>query len=44
VPWVLAGNLERPRGRRLPFDERAVEDADRVYDEPWRLLDLLFAP
>jgi 2,3-bisphosphoglycerate-independent phosphoglycerate mutase len=44
VPWVLAGNLERPRGRRLPFDERAVEDADPIYDEGWRLLDLLFAP
>jgi 2,3-bisphosphoglycerate-independent phosphoglycerate mutase len=44
VPWVLAGSLEQPRGRRLPFDERAVEDAELVFDEPWRLLDLLFAP
>lgn len=42
VPFLLSGNRERPGGRRLPFDERAVEDADRVIDESWRLLDLLF--
>jgi 2,3-bisphosphoglycerate-independent phosphoglycerate mutase len=43
VPWLLSGNRERPRGPRLPFDERAVEDAQQVIDESWRLLDSLFA-
>lgn len=42
VPWLLSGNRERPRGKRLPFDERAVEDADHVIDESWRLLERLF--
>jgi 2,3-bisphosphoglycerate-independent phosphoglycerate mutase len=44
VPFVLSGNLERPGSRRLPFDERAVEDARPILDEGWRLLELLFAP
>jgi 2,3-bisphosphoglycerate-independent phosphoglycerate mutase len=44
VPFLLSGNRERPSGRRLPFDERAVEDARPVHDEGWRLLELLFAP
>jgi 2,3-bisphosphoglycerate-independent phosphoglycerate mutase len=42
VPWLLSGNRERPGSRPLPFDERAVEDADTVIDESWRLLELLF--
>jgi 2,3-bisphosphoglycerate-independent phosphoglycerate mutase len=42
VPWLLSGNREHPSGRRLPFDERAVEDADLVVEESWRLLSFLF--
>src|SRR5205807_4047046 len=43
VPFLLAGSADRPTGRRLPFDERAIEDAGLVREEPWRLLELLWA-
>jgi 2,3-bisphosphoglycerate-independent phosphoglycerate mutase len=42
VPFLLAGSADRPVGRRLPFDERAIEDAQVTRDEPWRLLELLW--
>jgi 2,3-bisphosphoglycerate-independent phosphoglycerate mutase len=42
VPFLVAGSTDRPVGRRLPFDERAVEDAELTRDEPWRLLELLW--
>jgi 2,3-bisphosphoglycerate-independent phosphoglycerate mutase len=42
VPFLLAGSADRPVGRRLPFDERAIEDAEVTRDEPWRLLELLW--
>lgn len=42
VPFLLAGSADRPAGRRLPFDERAIEDAQVTREEPWRLLELLW--
>jgi 2,3-bisphosphoglycerate-independent phosphoglycerate mutase len=44
VPFLLAGSGDRPSGRRLPFDERALEDAELTREEPWRLLELLTEP
>lgn len=44
VPFMLTGNQEKPQTRGIvPFDERAVEDAEWRLDEGWRLLDQLFA-
>jgi 2,3-bisphosphoglycerate-independent phosphoglycerate mutase len=42
VPFLLAGNLVKRTGPRLPFDERAAEEADWRIDEPWHLLTSLF--
>jgi 2,3-bisphosphoglycerate-independent phosphoglycerate mutase len=42
VPFLLAGSADRFTGRRLPFDERAIEDAEVTREEPWRLLELLW--
>src|SRR5439155_13426172 len=44
VPFLLAGSADRPIGRRLPFDERAIEDTALTREEPWRLLELLWSP
>lgn len=38
VPFMLAGNLVKREGQRLPFDERAAEEAEWRIDEPWHLL------
>jgi 2,3-bisphosphoglycerate-independent phosphoglycerate mutase len=44
VPFMITGNLEKPQTQGiLPFDERAVDEAEWRIDEGWRLLDLLFA-
>jgi len=43
VPFMVTGNLEKPQVRGiLPFDERAIDDAEWRIDEGWRLLDQLF--
>jgi 2,3-bisphosphoglycerate-independent phosphoglycerate mutase len=43
VPFMLTGSREKPQTRGvLPFDERAVEEAEWRIDEGWRLLDQLF--
>jgi 2,3-bisphosphoglycerate-independent phosphoglycerate mutase len=38
VPFLLAGNLVKREGQRLPFDERASDEAEWRIDEPWHLL------
>jgi 2,3-bisphosphoglycerate-independent phosphoglycerate mutase len=43
MPFMITGSREKPQTRGiLPFDERAVEDADLRIDDGWRLLDQLF--
>jgi 2,3-bisphosphoglycerate-independent phosphoglycerate mutase len=43
VPFMLSGNQVKPQVRGiLPFDERALDDAELRFDEGSRLLDLLF--
>jgi 2,3-bisphosphoglycerate-independent phosphoglycerate mutase len=43
TPFMLTGSREKTQTRGiLPFDERAVEDADWRIDDGWRLLDQLF--
>ncbi len=44
VPFLLTGSMVKPRGSRLPFDERAAEEASWRIDEPWHLLRSLFEP
>jgi len=44
MPFMVAGNLEPPQTRGIvPFDERAVEDAEWRLDHGYKLLDQLFA-
>lgn len=43
TPFMITGSREKPQTRGiLPFDERAVEEADWRIDDGWRLLDQLF--
>jgi 2,3-bisphosphoglycerate-independent phosphoglycerate mutase len=43
VPFMISGNQEKPQTRGiLPFDERAIDEAEWRLDEGWRLLDQLF--
>jgi 2,3-bisphosphoglycerate-independent phosphoglycerate mutase len=43
VPFMIAGNLEKRQVRGiLPFDERAVDDAEWRIDDGWRVLEQLF--
>src|SRR5436305_852713 len=42
VPFLLTGNLMKRRGPRLPFDERAAEEAEWRIDEPWHVIRALF--
>lgn len=43
MPFMITGSREKPQTRGiLPFDERAIEDAEWRIDEGWRLLDQLF--
>jgi len=42
VPFLLAGSLVKPGSQRLPFDERAAEEATWRIDEPWHVLEALF--
>jgi 2,3-bisphosphoglycerate-independent phosphoglycerate mutase len=44
VPFMLTGSVEAPQTRGiLPFDERAVDEAEWRIDHGWKLLDQLFA-
>jgi 2,3-bisphosphoglycerate-independent phosphoglycerate mutase len=43
VPFMITGNQEKPQTRGiLPFDERAVDEAEWRFDDGRRLLDQLF--
>jgi 2,3-bisphosphoglycerate-independent phosphoglycerate mutase len=43
VPFMITGSQEKPQTRGiLPFDERAVDEAEWRIDEGWLLLDQLF--
>jgi 2,3-bisphosphoglycerate-independent phosphoglycerate mutase len=43
MPFMITGSREKPQTRGiLPFDERAIDDAEWRIDEGWRLLDQLF--
>jgi 2,3-bisphosphoglycerate-independent phosphoglycerate mutase len=42
APFLLTGNTLRRRGQRLPFDERAAEEAEWRIDEPWHVIRALF--
>jgi 2,3-bisphosphoglycerate-independent phosphoglycerate mutase len=44
VPFMITGSKELPQTRGiLPFDERAIDDAEWRIDDGWTLLDQLFA-
>ena len=42
VRGFISGNLIKRRGQRLPFDERAAEEAEWRIDEPWHVIRALF--
>lgn len=43
MPFMITGSKEKQQTRGLlPFDERAIDDAEWRIDESWRLLDQLF--
>jgi 2,3-bisphosphoglycerate-independent phosphoglycerate mutase len=44
VPFVLAGSRVKRSRQRLPFDERAADEAEWRIDEPWYLPPALFEP
>ena len=44
VPFMFTGNQEKPQTRGiLPFDERALDEAEWRIDAGWELVDQLFA-